>query len=71
MKAKIQKKHKAPKGLFGHYFIIIIVIAILVLLFIPEIWCWFVLIIILGIVTIFISHYKQRRKKNKLENKKK
>jgi ABC-type transport system involved in cytochrome c biogenesis permease subunit len=65
MKKEIQKKHKAPKGIFGHSILIILGIFLLLQPWFPEIGLWPIFLVILGIVFIFISHYKQQRKKKK------
>jgi hypothetical protein len=66
MKKKFQKKHKAPKGLYGHSILILLGIFLLLQPWFPAIGWWPVFLIVLGIVFIFISHYKQRRKNKKI-----
>lgn len=67
MKKEIQKKHKAPKGLYGHVLIIILGLFLLIQPWFSEIGLWPIVLILLGISFMVISHYKQRRKRKKQE----
>jgi drug/metabolite transporter (DMT)-like permease len=66
MKTKIQKKHKAPMGMYRHL-ILIMGIIVFVLFFIPDPVLWFILFIIVIIISIIISHLKKRRKNKKFK----
>jgi len=62
---KIQKKHKAPKGLYGQVLLIIAVIALLIQYWFNLYSFWPVVIIVPGLSFILISHYKRRRRDKK------
>ena len=70
MKKEFQKKHKAPKGIYGEYLLIIFGVFLLIQQWFAISMIWPVLIIVLGLGFIFISHYKQKRREKKCNERK-